>query len=86
MGSHTWTERCPYCGFEEMNVSSYDTFYFEATCPICGYTRWTEEKVPDSRNTEIAKRKLAEMNTQEKEEVIELFYEDNIPLTARLKQ
>ena len=86
MGSHVWEEKCPCCGFEEMTVSSYDALYFEATCPICGYTRWMEEKVPDNYDVELAKRKLAEMDDEEKEEATELYHEDGIPFIARLKR
>ena len=46
MGFHNWSERCAYCGFENMSVSSDGGFYFEAKCPVCGYERWTEEKIP----------------------------------------
>ncbi|MFZ6017115.1 MAG: hypothetical protein ACOYU0_05820 [Nitrospirota bacterium] len=85
MGSHTWTTQCPHCSFEEMIVSSSDAIYSEATCPICGYERWTEEKIPDKHDVELAKRKLSEMHAEEKQKVTELYYEDNIPLIDRLK-
>lgn len=86
MGSHVWVERCPYCGFEEMIVSSYDSLYFEIACPICGYAVWTEGKIPDDSDVETAKHKLSEMNVREKQKAIELYYEDRIPLIARLKR
>lgn len=86
MGSHTWTTQCPHCSFEEMIVSSGDDFYFEATCPICGYERWTEEKIPDNHDIELAKRKLSEMNADEKQKTIELYHEENIPFIDRLKK
>lgn len=85
MGSHVWTERCPYCGFEEMVVSSYSSLYFEANCQICGYAKWTEERAPDYHDVELAKRALNQMNDDEKQKAIELHYEDSIPLVARLK-
>lgn len=83
MGSHTWAEQCGHCGFEEMIVSSCDTLYFEATCPICGYARWIKEKVPNDYEVEMAKLRLAKMNAEEKEKAIELYYEDSIPFIAR---
>lgn len=86
MGSHTWMAQCLHCDFEEMIVSGYDAIYFEATCPICGYVRWTEEGVPDSHDVKLAKRKLAEMDAEEKQKAIELYYKDNIPFIARLKK
>ena len=86
MGSHNWTQQCPYCGFEKMIVSTYGNFHFEIACPICGYGSWTEDKVPDNYDIELAKRKLTEMDTKEKEEATELYYEDNTPLITRLKR
>lgn len=86
MGSHVWEEQCRYCSFEEMIVSSYNNLYFEAVCPVCGYMRWTEERVPNNHNIKTAKRKLARMDDKEKQKVIELYYEDGIPLIARLKR
>ncbi len=86
MGSHAWTSQCAHCGFEEMSVSSYDALYFEAACPICGYARWTEERVPDNYDVELAKRKLAEMDAKEKQKATESYYEDGIPFIARLKK
>lgn len=85
MGSHVWTERCPCCSFEEMVVSSNGSLYFEANCQICGYAKWTEERVPDHRDVELAKRALGHMNDDEKQKATELYYEDDIPLVARLK-
>ncbi|MCL5074195.1 MAG: hypothetical protein M1136_00875 [Chloroflexi bacterium] len=85
MGSHVWAEQCPYCGFEDMIVSSYDSFYFEIACQICGYARWVEERVPDNHDVELAKRALSEMDAEEKQKAMQLYGEDNIPLIARLK-
>jgi hypothetical protein len=76
---------CPHCDFEEMIVSSYNTIYFEAICPICRYERWTEEKIPDNHDIELAKRKLTEMDAEEKQKATKLYYEDNIPFIDRLK-
>jgi len=84
MGSHVWVEQCPYCGFEEMIVSTFND-YFEVTCQICGYERWTEEKVPDSHDVELAKKALSEMDAKEKQKAVELYYADSVPLIARLK-
>ncbi len=86
MGFHKWTGECPYCGFEAMSASSCDAQDFEMACPICGYAKWTEEKIPDHHDVEFAKRKLAEMRAEEKRKFAELFYEDGIPLVSRLKQ
>jgi DNA-directed RNA polymerase subunit RPC12/RpoP len=85
MGSHIWTEQCPYCGFEEAAVSSNGSLYFEMTCQICGYSIWTEGRVPNTHNVERAKKALSKMNTEEKQKAIELYSEDNIPLVDRLK-
>ncbi|MFQ6113823.1 MAG: hypothetical protein ACE5NG_07000, partial [bacterium] len=76
---------CPYCGFENMLISSNGSTYFDVICPICGYARWTEEKIPKTVNIELATRILRKMSTEEKENVIESYYEENIPLIARLK-
>lgn len=86
MGSHVWPGQCPYCGFEEMVVSSYDSLYFEASCQICGYARWTEEKVPDDHDVQLAKQALGKMDDGEKQKALALYDEDNIPLVARLKE
>ena len=85
MGSHIWTGQCPYCGFEEMSVSSNGSFYFEVNCQICGYARWTEERIPDEHDIELAKRAISKMSAEEKIKAIELYDEDNFPLVARLK-
>jgi len=85
MGSHIWVEQCLYCGFEEMVVSSYNSLYFEVSCPICGYARWTEEKVPDNHDIELAKHALDEMDDKEKQETVELYWDDRISLVARQK-
>jgi hypothetical protein len=69
-----------------MIVSSYDNSYFDVTCPICGYLRWTEERVPEIHDIELAKHKLAEMDAKERNKAIEQYYEDNISLIARLKR
>ena len=86
MGSHVWVAQCPCCGFEEMIVSSYDSLYFEATCQICGYAKWTEESVPDNHDVQLAKQALGKMDDKEKQKALELYYEDNIPLVVRLKE
>lgn len=85
MGSHMWSVQCPYCGFDEMIVSSYNSLYFEVLCQICGYKRWTEERVPDNNDVKIAKRILSKMGIKEKQKALELYSDDNIPLIARLK-
>lgn len=85
MGSHNWTQQCQYCGFEEMIVSTYGNFQFEVACPICGYEKWTEEKVPDNSDVGVAKSKLIKMGTQEKQRAIERYYEEKISLIGRLK-
>jgi tRNA(Ile2) C34 agmatinyltransferase TiaS len=85
MGSHIWTEKCPYCDFEEAAVSSNGSLYFEMACQICGYSIWTEKKVPNTRDIERAKKALSKMSTKEKQKAIELYSEDNIPLIDRLK-
>lgn len=85
MGSHQWTEQCPYCGFENMLVSWYDSLYSNIACPVCGYARWTEEKIPPAEDIELAKRTIREMSMEEMERVTELFYEENTPLITRLK-
>lgn len=86
MGSHVWVERCPYCGFEEMVASTYDSLYFEVTCQICGYAIWTEGRVPSDHDVQLAKRALSRMDDEEKRKALELYCEDNIPLVARLKE
>jgi uncharacterized Zn finger protein (UPF0148 family) len=86
MGSHTWFSQCPHCGFEKMIVSSYDNSYFDAACPICGYSRWTEEKVPKTQDIELAKRTLSEMDNKQRDKALDQYYEDDIPVIARLNK
>ena len=64
MGSHVWAAQCPYCGFEEMIVSSYDSLYFEVSCQICGYAIWTEERLPNDHDVQLAKRALSKMDDE----------------------
>ena len=85
MGLHSWHDECPYCGFENMLVSSYRDIYFDVICPVCGYSRWTEEKIPHAQDVELAKQMLKEMSGEERENVIELYHEENVSLIARLK-
>lgn len=85
MGSHVWVEQCPYCGFEEMIVSSCDGAYFEVACQICGYRKWTEEQVPNDYDIEKAKQILSKMDEKEKQKAKELYCHDNIPLIVRLR-
>ena len=68
-----------------MLVSSYRNIYFEVICPICGYARWTDEKIPNAEDVELAKRTISEMKVEEIENVIESYHEENVPLIARLK-
>lgn len=85
MGSHVWMEQCPYCGFEEMIAFSHDSLYFEVTCQICGYARWTEERVPHNHDVELAKEALSKMDEKEKQKAMELYSEDYTPFIVRLK-
>jgi len=80
MGFHNWFEQCPCCDFENMLVSSYRDIYFDVICPVCGYSRWTEEKIPQNEDIELAKETIREMNSEERESVIELYREKNVPL------
>jgi len=84
MGMHTWTDKCPYCGFEEMFVSADNNDNFEIACQICGYTKWTEEKIPDNKATKFAVQTLSKMDEDEKQKAIDLFNDDRIPLVVRL--
>lgn len=86
MGSHSWFSQCPHCGFERMIVSSLNDFYFDANCPICGYSTWTEERIPEIKDIDLAKRKLTEMDASQKDNAIEQFYEDDVPFIARFKK
>jgi len=85
MGTHNWTQRCPCCGFEQMIIFS-DGIHFEATCQICGYSIWSEEKIPVNRDIELAKQALREMTAEEKEKAIELFCKEGVPLVSRLRK
>ncbi len=84
MGSHIWTDKCPYCGFEKMVVSCYNQD-FEVMCQICGYEKWTEEKIPKHHDVELAKLALSKITDEEKEKVIEAYYDDRTPLVVRIK-
>jgi hypothetical protein len=86
MGSHSWFSQCPHCDFEEMIVSSCSDFYFDANCPICGYSRWTEERVPEIKDIELAKNKVKEMDDSQKDKAMEEYYQDNIPFITRFKK
>ena len=85
MGSHTWEDRCPHCGFKGMIVSSYNDIYFDAYCMVCGYERWTDEKIPDVEDVELAKRIISRMSDEEIEEMIESYESGDAPLVTRLK-
>lgn len=52
---------------------------------LCGYERWTDEKILDVRDIELAKRAISEIDDEEIEEILELYHENNISLIARLK-
>ena len=86
MGCHQWIEQCAHCGFKEMNISSDGFTYVEALCPICGYEKWTEERIPDTQTVQSAKQILSFMSGEEKEKAIDLYYEDGIPFAKRVKQ
>jgi uncharacterized Zn finger protein len=83
MGYHSWAYICPYCNFEEMNVCTDGYLHLEMSCPICGYVRWTEEKIPELHYVKLAKEKVAQMDAEEKQKAIDMYCEDNIPLVAR---
>jgi len=85
MGSHIWFEQCPHCDFEEMIVCTDGYLNLEMSCPICGYIRWTQEKAPKVQDIEIARKKTAEMDAEEKQKAIDMYYEDNFPLVRRLR-
>jgi len=85
MGSHVWAEQCPCCGFEEMIVSSDGHMYIEVACQICGYRRWTEERVPNAHDIKKAKRILSKMDDKEKLKAKELYCNNNTPLIDRLR-
>jgi len=84
MGSHVWADQCPYCGFEEMIVSSDGRMYIEAACQLCGYRRWTEERVPNGHDIEKAKRILSKMHDKEKLRTKEQYCNNNVPFIDRL--
>lgn len=86
MGFHTWVEKCPCCGFEEMTVAGSADFHFEAQCPICGYAKWSEEKFPKIRDIQVAKDLLTQLPPDRIQESIELYQEDSIPLVERVKK
>jgi len=86
MSSHQWTDRCPYCGYENMLVSIQGSIYIDITCPICGYSLWTEEKTPHAKDIELAKQTLQKLSTEEKEGLVELFHEENVPFVTLLRE
>jgi len=57
----------------------------EMSCPICGYARWTEEKIPNAEDVEAAKLIIATISDEEKEKVVELYHEERVPHIVRLK-
>lgn len=85
MGYHAWQERCPHCGFAQMDASIYDSIFLEAACPVCGYKRWTEEKLPTVENVELARRMVSKMGIEEVEKVVELYHQEYVPLIFRLR-
>lgn len=86
MSIHTWTDRCPYCGFGGMSICSYGKLLFEVSCQICGYTAWTQEKIPENRDVEQAILALSRMDSAQQKRAVELYEEDGIPLIARPEQ
>lgn len=85
MGTHVWTDRCDHCGFEDMQVSTYDSFYHDVVCQICGYRRWTEERTPSHADIDLAKQALRGMSNSAKERAVMQHEEDGIPLVVRLR-
>lgn len=83
MGTHTWNEDCPACDFGGMIVSVDRDTYFGADCPVCGYRRWTEEKMPDAEQLELAKKLLSEMSAEQLEQVLVECDEEGIALVER---
>jgi len=67
-------------------TNNYDGEYFDEYCPICGYTKCTEEKIPSDCDTVLAKEKQKMMSEEEKERAIELFYEDGKSLIDRFNK
>jgi hypothetical protein len=86
VGSHVWTDQCPCCAFEKMNVSTYDSLHFDVTCQICGYKRWTEERIPPRHDIYLAKQLLRNMDHSGKERAIIQHSEDGIPLVIRSRE
>jgi hypothetical protein len=68
-----------------MQVSSLNGEYIDVACPICGYSRWTEEKMPTPKEVQLSKDRLNLMNMREKEKAVNLFYKRRTPLVSRLK-
>jgi uncharacterized Zn finger protein (UPF0148 family) len=68
-----------------MRISVSSNFYFEIICPMCGYTRWVEEKLPDEHDLELVKQSLAKMSYEERQKTAELCYEEGVSFVDRLK-
>lgn len=74
MGSHTWLETCPACGYDYMDVGvdHGDAWSF---CEICGYRRYTVQEDPTDEGLEIAKRLVKEADPDKLREAIETIVE-----------
>lgn len=80
MGSHSWVETCPSCGYAGMEA--YDCHGDTGTnCPICGYRTWTERQEPDQDKVELAKKLISTLSEQRIQDALERhWYDDSTPL------
>lgn len=83
MGTHSWSEDCPACGFGSMTAYDDQHIRFGANCPVCGYGRWTVENMPSEERVELAKKLLAEMCEAELELSLEECRESDMLLVEK---
>ena len=80
MGSHSWCDVCPSCGYTGMQVCD-DHGDMSSDCPICGYRTWTERNEPEPDVVELAKQLINELLPEDLDKALEKYYDcDYIPL------
>lgn len=82
MGSHSWLEACPACGFQYLQCYAGNEEW-SVSCPACGYARWTEGHDPTPEEVELVKKKLAEMTDDEMMDLVSGYEVDGISLVLK---
>ena len=86
MGTHSWAETCPHCGYKEMLVWQDTKQYGESVlCYACGYDMHPTESIPSEKDIKLVQRTMAEMPSKEFSKLMEELTADNAILLDYLK-